>query len=237
MPIGKIIEIEGTDGSGKETQSYLLAENLKRLGIDAEVVSFPDYNSVSSDPVKLFLDGRFGTRDELTFMEISMLYSFDRSYTVRKLNLKEKIKKGTWIILDRYVGSNIIYQTVDLNENDFISAYTKIEKLEYGMLDLPHPDQVIYLNLPREISKKLIDERNNPKDINEIDDDFLLKVSTHGLWCARIMGWDIIDCYNETYRLDDIGNIQYNIKPKDEIATIIFRSICTKLLKMELGDE
>lgn len=217
MPIGKIIEIEGTDGSGKETQANLLAERLNSVGIDAIVVSFPHYTSTSSLPVREFLNGYLGDRNDLSPMEISLLYAFDRSVTFRNLKLNELLENGTWIILDRYVGSNMIHNTIDLDNKDLLENITKIKTLEYYILGLPKPDRVFYLYVPRDISRVLIEERGLKKDINESDEEYMTKVSNNGKLIANILHWTVIDCHNE----DD----QYSLKPKQVISDIIFNDI------------
>lgn len=214
MPAGKIIEIEGTDGSGKETQANLLAKKLNNLGIDTLVVSFPDYDSPSSIPLNNFLHGKLGDRDNLTPIEISMLYAFDRSYTFRVKQLKEKLNDGTWLIFDRYVGSNLIYNTTDLHGTDLSKTINQIEKLEYRILELPKPDHVFYLYVPRVSSKVMIENRGLEKDINEANDKYMAKVSRHGLDIAKYMHWNIIDCR----RL--FGS--FEIKPKYQISDELF---------------
>ena len=222
MPIGKIIEIEGTDGSGKETQSHLLAKNLSNLGIDAEVVSFPDYDSPSSKMIKDFLHGEFGDRKSLTPIEISMLYAFDRSYVFRTKNLQEKLNNGKWIIFDRYVWSNVIYNTTGLDLDNFYKEFSKIVTLEYGILELPDADLIFYLHVPQPLSKKMIEDRGLDKDMNEKDDKYMTKVATHGLLVAEMFKLTIIYCVSsENSRI---------MRTPEQISSEIFDHVKERLI-------
>ena len=107
---GRLIVIEGSDGCGKETQSKLLETALKEKGIDTIRISFPFYSSESSGPVKMYLDGRLGDKEKLSPKQIASLYAVDRLCIVKQLHIEEELNAGKWVICDRYVESNIIYQ-------------------------------------------------------------------------------------------------------------------------------
>lgn len=194
---GKLIVIEGADGSGKETQSKLLEAALHDMGIDALRISFPNYGSKYAIPVEQYLEGNLGDMDDISPLEVAMLFAFDRSGTWRSMKLQEKLDNGTWIICDRFTESNMIYQSSKLDVDDpdeWLRISNEIESLERDILGLPEPDKVIYLTVPRNISEKLINERGKKKDIHELNDPYLRRVSSCGLWFAKNKSWDIINC-------------------------------------------
>ena len=111
---GKLIVIEGLDGCGKATQSALLYEELLRRGIKAEKISFPDYDSLSSGPVRMYLGGEFGTDpDDVDCYATSVLFAVDRFCSYRS-SWKQAYEEGTVFVCDRYTTSNEVFQTSKL---------------------------------------------------------------------------------------------------------------------------
>ena len=212
MKKGKLIVIEGTDGSGKETQSKRLEQELLNRGIKAIRLSFPSYGEKSAGPVEMYLSGELGDRDSISPFEISMYYAIDRSCTMRWLNIEEELLNGVWVICDRYAESNIVYQTSQLKSTtDKLLLADKIMDLEYNKLKIPVPDYVIFLKLRREISKSLIDKRGERKDIHETDENLMNKVYESGLFWAERLKWNIIDC-EENGAIRSIEDISKDIQ-------------------------
>ena len=151
-----ILVIEGLDGSGKATQTALLEEALKKNGIPVKRVSFPDYSEPSSALVKMYLDGTFGTDpNAVNAYAASTFYAVDRFASYRRM-WQEDYKAGTVILADRYTTSNAIYQMVKLPRSQWQSFLIWLADLEYDKMGLPRPRKTIYLDMPPEISQKLL---------------------------------------------------------------------------------
>lgn len=216
---GKLIVIEGSDGCGKETQSKLLEEALQKKGIDVIRISFPFYSSESAGPVKMYLDGKLGEKEKLTPKQITTLYAVDRLCITKQLRIEEELDSGKWIICDRYVESNMIYQAArarDGFEKRIIVG--DIANFEYEDLKIPAPDIVFYLKLDRSVSKHLLKTRDDKTDIHESDDAYLEAVSATGIELAQIYGWDVIDC----------NDAENGIRSKESILKDILTIIDTR---------
>lgn len=193
--MGYIIVIEGTDGSGKQTQSTKLYERLKAEGIDVIKQSFPNYDSQSSAPVKMYLGGELCEQaDELNAYQSSSLFAVDRLCTYQK-DLKAHYEAGGVIILDRYTQSNMLHQACkikDLQESEKFLAW--LEDFEFNKLQLPKPNKVIFLDMPPKMSIKLAHERKDLKagttqDIHEKDARHLNQAYKTGKDIAEKYGW------------------------------------------------
>lgn len=159
---GKIIVIDGMDGTGKHTQSTLLYKNLKKQGKDVYLFSFPNYESDSSFFIKKLLNKEFDDISNPYFN--TMLYSLDRYITYAR-EIKENYENGAIIILDRYYISNILYQLSKDMDYDSVIAFIKIVKfIEVTILDLPVPDCTVILTSKPEVSNKLLNNRYNDDD-------------------------------------------------------------------------
>jgi len=197
---GKIIVIDGTDGSGKTTQAELLYKRLKEENHKVMLISFPNYESVSSSLVKMYLNGNIsGNLDDINSFAASSFYASDR-YISYKCNWEEYYKNGYTIIAGRYVSSNLIHQMAKMNETSWADFKSWLYDYEYNKMGIPRPDEVIYLNMPRHIADNLIDKRclntNTKKDIHEINKEYLQKCATTALIVAKEENWKIIDCFN-----------------------------------------
>ena len=194
----KLIVIEGLDGSGKATQTKLLAEKLKAEGYSVRQLEFPDYDSPSSALVKMYLGGEFGDKPEdVNAYAASAFYAVDRVAGFLS-DWKRDIEDGRVLLCDRYCTSNIIYQMSKVAENereDFISWQADFE---YGKLGLPRPDMVIYLDVEPAVSQKLMEKRyggdNSKKDLHESNLRFLLSCRENALYAAEKCGWQLINC-------------------------------------------
>lgn len=198
MSRGKLIVIEGLDGSGKATQTKMICEKLENKGNIICKLSFPDYNEPSSALVKMYLNSEFGpSPDSVNVYAASSFYAVDRYASYKKF-WEYKYKNGQIIIADRYTTSNIIYQLGRLDKSLW-SGYIKwIQDYEYNKLNLPEPDMVIYLDMPVEISQRFMSERYNgdetQKDIYEKNIDFLNKCKKTSLYAAEKLNWKIVSC-------------------------------------------
>ena len=215
--MGKLIIIEGTDGSGKQTQTELLYKKLKEIKGDGKVrkISFPNYESRASEPVKMYLAGEFGkTAESVNAYAASVLYSVDR-FASFKTEWEKFYENGGIVISDRYTISNMIHQVPKI--------YDKIEKekyldwltdLEWVKIGIPKPDVVFFLDIPFEISQKLIKDRENKitgkkeKDIHEKDKNYLKNAYEVAKDLSVKYGWNVISCINENKlrEIEDINN-------------------------------
>ena len=215
-----IIIIEGTDGAGKHTQQQLLANELASAGLDIYTQSFPNYDSPSSAPVKMYLAGEFGDKaDCLTAQQASTLYAVDRLCTYKK-ELEPQINAGRILVLDRYTVSNLIHQCSKIdgweNKKQFIQWE---EDFEYNTLGLPRPDLTFFIEMPIEKSLELARARadyktGEQKDIHEEDTSYMKKSYDNGLMLAKKLGWTLIHCVDESGKLRTIEEIHQEIMEK-----------------------
>lgn len=206
----KLIIIEGLDGSGKSTQIELLEEYLKSNEIIYKKIKLPDYDSPSSTLVKMYLGGEFGSSaDDVNAYAAGAFYAVDR-YASFNLGWKKDYESGALIIADRYATSNSIYQMEKIEESKWDEYLEWSEDFEYNKLSIPRPDCVIYLDMPVEISQRLMTSRyngdENKKDVHEVNVDFLNKCRKSALYTAEKQGWKVIECSNgkEPYSVDEI---------------------------------
>ncbi len=196
--MGKLIVIEGLDGSGKSTQLSLLEKRLKEAGKDCRAVSFPDYESNSSALVKMYLNGEFGKNpDDVNPYAASAFYTVDR-YASYKSVWGEYYNCGGTVVSGRYTTSNAVHQTSKLPENEWKAFLDWLYDFEYNRIGIPKPDKVIFLDMPVEVSQGLLDKRysadGGKKDIHESDTDYLDKCRKAALFTADFSGWERISC-------------------------------------------
>ena len=214
-----LITIEGTDGSGKKTQVKKLYEYLVRKGYETIVVSFPNYDSLSSGPVRMYLGGEFGeTGDCLNAYQASTLYAVDRLCTMNKI--MKSLTKDTVIVFDRYAQSSMIHQAGKIKDEHEIDEYLEwLDKLEFETLKLPRVHKTIFLDVPVEVSYKITAAREQMKigeawsyDIHERDKKHLVESYLAGKYVAQKYGWDVINCAAEPDELKSIDDIHEMIK-------------------------
>lgn len=156
---GKLIVFEGTDGSGKATQSKLLFERLQREGIDCRKLNFPRYGEKSAALVELYLGGAFGTHpSDVNAYAASTFYSVDR-YASYKQDWGKYYEAGGLLIADRYTTSNAVHQAGKLPDGEREKYLDWLFGFEYGLLGLPEPSLVFYLDVPTELTEKMMRER------------------------------------------------------------------------------
>lgn len=215
--MGKIIVIEGLDGSGKATQTKLLYEKLLAAGKQVRRLEFPDYENPSSALVKMYLSGDFGKEPaDVNAYAASAFYAVDRVASFLQF-WKKDYPTDTVFLCDRYATSNIIYQMakVPASERDAFIAWQ--QDFEYDKLGLPRPDAVIYLDVEPAVSQKLMEKRyggdNSKKDLHESNLQFLLSCRESALYAAEKCSWQIINCCFDG-DIKPIGQIAEEIENK-----------------------
>lgn len=196
--MGKLIVIEGLDGSGKSTQLELLLNNLLKRKIDCRTVSFPNYDSDASALVKMYLGGQFGSNpDDVNAFAASCFYACDR-YASYKQQWGEYYRNGGVVLSGRYTTSNAVHQCSKLPESEWSDFLNWLFDFEYNKLGIPAPDKIIFLDMPIEVSQKLLDSRyegnGGHKDIHEQNVAYLEKCRKSALYTAQFSNWDIIPC-------------------------------------------
>lgn len=192
----KFIVIEGSNASGKQTQATMLTQYFKNLGYKAIMLSFPNYDNEGCAPVKMYLSGTFGADAlDMDAYQSSVLFAVDRLTTLKSLNLNE----FDFVVFDRYTHSNLIHQANKIQDEKQINEFLKYwTDFEFNKLKLPKADVVCYINMPFEMSKKLMANRQlkfgDEPDIEERDVELEKRVHDTGLMVANKLGWKVIDC-------------------------------------------
>ena len=219
--MGKLIVIEGTDSSGKETQTKKLYERLANEVEKVRKISFPNYESPACEPVKMYLAGAFGDNAlNVNPYPVSTMFAIDR-YASYKMDWESFYNAGGIIVTDRYTTSNMVHQASKIENIDEKSKYLGwLEDLEYNKMGIPKPDLVIFLNMPTEMAVKLMEARKNKitgeekKDIHEKDTSYLKKSYDNACDIAKKYNWQEIKCV-ENKRLKTIEGIG------EEIYTLV----------------
>lgn len=197
--MSKLIVIDGLDGSGKTTQFDIIKEKLS-VNYNIKAISFPDYENPSSSLVKMYLNGEISKNaEDINAYAASSFYAVDR-YASYKMFWEKNYKNGDLIFASRYVSSNAIHQMVKLPENEWDKYLEWLSDYEYVKLGLPKPDLVIFLDMPVEISQKLMSGRYNGdesrKDIHEANIAYLHSCRKSALYAAEKLGWKVVKCSN-----------------------------------------
>ena len=217
--MGKLFVIDGTDGSGKQTQFKKLQERLDKEGIEYKTVSFPNYDSPSSSLVKMYLSGEFGQNaKEVSPYIASTFYAADR-YATYKKDLEEYYNNGGIILADRYTTANMVHQAGKILDPDERKKFLDwLWDFEFNLYGLPIPTKVFFLNMPTDYALKLIKDRENKfthqsqKDIHERDKNHLLNSYNAACSLVDTYGWHEVKCVknDEIRTIDDIHEEIYN---------------------------
>ena len=198
---GRLIVIEGLDGSGKATQSQQLFNYMAGQGIPVAKITFPDYESESSALVKLYLRGELGAADEVNAYAASSFYSADR-YISYKKNWEKQWRAGCTIISDRYATSNAVHQMAKLPPDTWKEYLDWLWDFEFEKMKLPAPSQVIYLDMLPELSRELMMKRYGgdeaKADIHETDFDYQQRCRKAAMFAAERLGWTVLPCYENS---------------------------------------
>lgn len=210
-----LIVIEGLDGSGKSTQIELLKQRFTEDGISVRQIKLPDYEDKSSTLVKMYLGGEFGKNpDDVNIYAASSFYAVDR-FASYKRHWQEDYLSGTVILADRYTTSNAVHQSVKLPAQQWNTYLDWLTDYEYNKMGIPKPTCVIYLDMPVEISQRLMSKRykgnEDKKDIHEANVEYLLKCRTAAMFAAEKFGWSVIKCSEdgEPLTIREINNAIY----------------------------
>ena len=225
---GKLIVIEGTDCSGKETQAKLLVEKLNKKNLNTKHLSFPCYDTATGKIIgacylgKEDLCNKYLKTDTSWFTEgtgevdglvSSLYYAADRRYNIDMIN--ELLNKGINVVLDRYTYSNMAHQggKITTQEKRF-QFFKKMEVLEFDLLELPKPDLVILLYVPYQFSLKLQRLREEKPDLNEIDSINLKRAEQTYLELRALYKFKMIECTrsDKMREINDIHEeVYYNV--------------------------
>ncbi len=193
-----IINIEGTDGSGKATQTKLLFDYLTKMGYRVKTLSFPNYDNRGCEPVKMYLAGDLGGIEKLTAIQVNALFAVDRLTTMAN----QDFSNYDFVLLDRYTTSSMIHQSALTKSKAELDAFLNyVEDFEFNQLKLPKPDLIIFLDVPVEISfnlahnrAELKDKSNTKQDIYESNFNHLKTAYERAKYIAKKFNWASIDC-------------------------------------------
>ncbi len=199
--MGKLIVIEGTDGSGKSTQFQLLTQRLSREGREFRQIVFPQYSEPSSALIRMYLGGEFGSHPaDVNAYAASAFYAVDRYASFKKV-WGEYYNGGGLVISDRYTTSNAVHQASKEPEDSRQSFLKWLYEFEYDHLGLPRPDLTLYLDVPTDFTEKLLRAReqntHTQADIHEQDTAYLATCRRMGALAADYYGWTVISCVRD----------------------------------------
>ena len=202
--MGKLFVIDGTDGSGKQTQFNKLKERLTKDNIEYRVVSFPNYDSPSSSLVKMYLSGEFGKdAKKISPYVASTFYAADR-YATFQTGYKKYYDDGGIILADRYTTANMVHQAGKISDKVERKKFLDwLWNFEFNLYGLPIPAEVFFLNMPVEKSLELIKNRENKfthttaKDIHESDVNHLKDAYSAACDVAKDYNWYEIKCVKD----------------------------------------
>ena len=192
MHQGKLIVLEGTDGSGKGTQQALLAKRLIAEGLSVETISFPQYGTKSCGPVEEYLNGGYGALKEVSPYIASLLYMIDR-FGARK-KIQQWLDAGLFVLSDRYSTSNMGHQGAQIQDPEARKQFWDwLHIMEFDVFANPRPDMVFILHIPFDVSLQLIEQKKQrsyitggkKKDLLESDTEHLRLAEQAYLEIAR----------------------------------------------------
>lgn len=220
--MAKLIILEGLDGCGKTTQTQLLEAGFQQKKIDYKRIKLPDYDSPSSTLVRMYLNGDFG-RDagSVNAYAAGAFYAVDR-FASYQLNWKADYETKAVILADRYATSNSIYQMEKLPQSQWNAYLDWSADFEYEKMGIPKPDLVLYLDMPVEISQKLMTARYGgneaKKDVHECNTVFLERCRKAALYAAQRQNWRVITCAeNNAPRTIEAIHQEIELQIKEEL--------------------
>ena len=199
--MGKLIVIEGTDGSGKSTQFKLLTERVAAEGREFQKLVFPQYAEPSSALIRMYLGGEFGTKpSDVNAYAASAFYAVDRYASYKKVWGKW-YEEGGLVLSDRYTTSNAVHQASKEPAEKQGEFLKWLYEFEYDKMGLPRPDLTIYLDVPTDFTEKMMRSReaatNTTADIHEQDLEYLATCRRTGKAAAEFYGWTVINCVRD----------------------------------------
>ncbi len=199
--MGKLIVLEGTDGSGKSTQFRLLSQHLEADAVAFKHIVFPRYDQESSALIRMYLGGQFGDKpSDVNAYAASSFYAVDR-YASYKMDWGQYYEQGGVVLSDRYTTSNAVHQASKEAPENQAAFLQWLYDFEYDKLGLPRPDLTIYLDVPTDFTEKLLRGReqstNTKADIHEKDTSYLTTCRQTGRAAAQYYGWTVIQCVKD----------------------------------------
>ena len=212
---GRLIVLEGTDGSGKSTQFSLLCRRMEEAGKPFHRIVFPQYQEPSSALVRMYLGGEFGSHpSDVNPYAASTFYAVGRYASYKKV-WGEDYRAGKRILSDRYTTSNAVHQTGKLPEGEWEGFLRWLYDFEYGKLGLPAPDLVLYLDMPTDRAVEMLRRREGEThttgDIHEVDTSYLRRCREVALTAARVCGWERVSCVDGTGAVRPLEEIHREI--------------------------
>lgn len=216
---GKLIVIEGTDGSGKKTQTQLLVQRLQKEGRPVSTFSFPQYGKKSAGPTEEYLNGRYGPASGVNSYAASIFYAVDRFDLSQEI--KKQLSEGKTVVSDRYVDSSAGHQGGKMDDLKERKKYVDwLYDLEYRIFGIPKPDLVLILHVPAEVGQQLVDKKpvrdyieHGKRDVHEADPNHLKKAEESYLWLAKNdpAGHKLVECVKDGQLLspEEIHNLVY----------------------------
>lgn len=199
--MGKLIVIEGTDGSGKSTQFRLLTQRLEAENREFQKLVFPQYSEPSSALIRMYLGGEFGTKpSDVNAYAASAFYAVDRYASFKKV-WGQWYENGGLVVSDRYTTSNAVHQT-SKEPSETQEAFLKwLYDFEYDKLGLPRPNLILYLDVPTDFTEQLMRRREQAThthaDIHEQDMQYLATCRRTGKAAADYYGWTVVQCVRD----------------------------------------
>lgn len=219
--MGKLIVIEGLDASGKGTQTQRLLQRLQEQGHSAYGISLPNYDDNSSALVKMYLGGEMGKNpSDVNAFAASTFYAVDRYASFKKYWNKE-YNSGKIIVANRYTTSNACHQMTKLDETQWDYYLQWLFDFEYGKLEIPKPDCVIFLDMPVEVSQRLLlkryDDDESKKDVHERDVGYLQSCYKAARYAAQKLGWITVSCSRDgsPRSIDEIADDVYAVVQRE----------------------
>ncbi len=213
--MGKLIVIEGTDGSGKSTQFRLLTQALDRDQVAFRKLVFPQYSEPSSALIRMYLGGEFGTHpSDVNAYAASTFYAVDRYASYKKV-WGQWYEAGGLVVSDRYTTSNAVHQASKEPEEKRQEFLKWLYELEYDHMGLPKPDLVLYLDVPTDFTEMLLRSREvstgTHADIHEADTAYLSASRRMGRAAAEYYSWTLVSCVKDgkMRSIEDIHNEIY----------------------------
>ncbi|HTM67876.1 MAG TPA: thymidylate kinase [Candidatus Binatia bacterium] len=196
MTMGRFLVIDGMDGSGKTEQTRMLVERMKKERLPVETVSFPRYETDSGKVVKAYLNGAFGSPEEVGAKRASVLYAVDRY--AASADMRRQLEAGTNLVANRYVASNMGHQgSKERREIERMAFYRWNDELEFGLFAIPRPDLNVILHVPVDVSLSLIEKRGEAKDLHENRAHLEAAEATYLEIARTFPGFALIECVED----------------------------------------
>ena len=225
---GKFIVIDGTDGSGKATQTQMLVARLESLGLAVAMVDFPQYGEKSAGLVEKYLNGEYGEADEVGPYRASIFYACDRYDASFKI--KKWLKEGKIVIANRYVTANMGHQGGKIaNPLERKNYFSWLYELEYEIFNIPKPDLNIIFHVDAAVAQKLVDQKGHRdyvngarRDLHEADINHLRRAEQVYLEIAKTFpDFTLIECTRDG-----------QIMTRQEIHNLVWREV-SRLINFE----